>query len=66
MRPNEIAKSNTEHAHQSAFMAYVSVAEKYGFEAADLWAENEVNLCDDLSFLQCSNLPFLRWFHAIP
>lgn len=35
MTPPELAKSNTEHAHQRALFAWAQIARRYGFAAAD-------------------------------
>ncbi len=63
MTPDQLSKSNTEHAHQVAFFAYCNVARLYGFERADVWAATgEVGAV----WNKVEALPMLRWIHAIP
>ncbi len=38
MNPETLAKSGTEHAHQTALFAWCAVARLYGFDVADDWA----------------------------
>jgi hypothetical protein len=59
MRPDQIARSGTEHAHQSAFFAWINHAKRHGIENADLWARGsfeEVSAPDNR----------LEWIFAIP
>ena len=59
MTPDQLAKSNSEHAHQRAFFAYCKYVELHGFYAADVWA--------NLTPAQSSEpWPLLKWIHAIP
>jgi hypothetical protein len=73
MTPHELAKSESEHAHQRALFAYCNMAKLHGFEVADYWANG-----GNLSFLQNSTfgklgekcytpkpVPELAWLHAI-
>lgn len=60
MTPAQLAKSDSEHAHQRAFFAYCKYAELHGFYKADVWA-NIAPPC-----VNNSPLPELRWMHAIP
>lgn len=74
MKPQQIAKSNTEHAHQKAFFAYVNLAKIYGFNVVDRWIKDPSNLPvtsfsnivpnfkEDLVLME----PALEWVHAIP
>jgi hypothetical protein len=39
MTPDKLAKSGTEHGHQTALFAYVAVAYLHGFEVADEWCK---------------------------
>ena len=36
MTPEKLAKSGSEHGHQTAFFAYAAVAQLHGFDVADL------------------------------
>ena len=63
MRPDQLAKSGSEHAHQVALFAYAAMAMNRGFEVADAWA---AGLDMDKPEIFRPELPFLRWFHAIP
>jgi len=68
MTPNQLAKSNTEHAHQVALFAYVAVAYQYGFDVADDWAENGPQAFKRWRDRKATgpHVPALEWFHAIP
>lgn len=61
MTPNEIAKSNTEDAHQAALFAWAAVARNHGFDAANTWAETGV-----LKHNPAKAVPELEWLHHIP
>lgn len=57
--PHVLAKSNSEHAHQTALFAWSNLAEFFGFAVA---------FSDD-PFSQKSQarpIPELKWFHAVP
>ena len=68
MTPEKLAKSGSEHGHQTAFFAYAAVAQLHGFGVADLWATGsnlqsmitKAKHCDDYK-----PLPMLKWMHAI-
>ena len=67
--PNQLAKSNTEHGHQVALMAFAAIARIHGFEIA--WQFNETgdpNLFKNSPYRVNENeaFPCLKWFHAIP
>ena len=62
--PHTLAKSGTEHAHQSALFAYCAVAHLYGFDIADAWAEGAPLPKRDPSAPPA--VPALEWYHAIP
>jgi len=78
MTPEQLAKSDTEHAHQKALFAYCAVARKYGFEVADNWAFTEATkaklyikkLGEDRRTLghadEVDALEALQWLHSIP
>ena len=68
MLPNQIAKSGTEDAEQTALFAYVNAARLHGFEIADRWAvEGPLALHDSPYKAQkVETLPYLQWMHAIP
>lgn len=62
MTPDQLAKSNTEHAHQRAFFAWLALAAYNGFEGAKV-------LSDGGTFQRAhraSPLPELHLMHAIP
>lgn len=59
--PDSLAKCGTEHGTQVAFFAYVAVAARFGFSAADLWTKTgSVGPCPPYG------IPELGWVHAIP
>ena len=65
MKPSDLAKSKSEHAHQSALFCFMAMAEKHGFAAA----------YDDKCYTQAGYahsvygahkpIPELKWLHAI-
>lgn len=62
MTPDQLAKSNTEHAHQRAFFAWLALAAYNGFEGAKV-------ISDGGTFQRAhraSPLPELHLMHAIP
>lgn len=61
MRPAEIAKPNTESAHQKAFFQYCAVAENFGFEQADYFCK--VGFVDKN---KSEPIEALKWIHHIP
>lgn len=73
LTPEELAKSNTEHAHQRALFAYTNVVTLYGWAIANDWARGLVTfskgkiffpkVCDYLK--ESKPCPKLKWFHAI-
>ena len=70
MTPEQLAKSGSEHGHQTAFFAYAAVAQLHGFRIADLWAsghnlKNIVNLIGSVVNFDDKPLPMLKWMHAI-
>lgn len=62
MTPAQLAKSGTEHGEQRALFAYIGMAHKHGFEAADMWSLTghypTIHSADPV-------LPDLEWFHAV-
>lgn len=67
MTPAQLAKSGTEHAHQTALFAYVAVAYLHGFEVADEWCETgKIPQATPYSMYETPTVPALEWFHAIP
>lgn len=63
MSPWDLAKSGSEHGHQSALFAFVAMAINKGFDAA--WnpaCYKDANLYPMLE----NRLNELKWFHAIP
>ena len=67
MTPAQLAKSNTEHAHQVALFAYAAVAYRHGFDIADAWCEKGDGVLrrSNTDFTKPA-VPALEWFHAIP
>lgn len=64
MTPATLAKSGTEHAHQTALFAYVAVAYLHGFDVADEWSKTGKLPKRDPD--APPKVPALEWFHAIP
>lgn len=64
MTPATLAKSGTEHAHQTALFAYVAVAYLHGFDVADEWCKTGKLPKRDPD--APPKVPALEWFHAIP
>ena len=63
MNPETLAKSGTEHAHQTALFAYTAVAHLHGWTVADLWANGGA-----LPLRAPTAAPAveaLAWFHAV-
>lgn len=62
MKPEAICRNNTESGHQQAFIVYCQVAEKYGFEEADVFCvTGNVRKREHYH-----PVPELKWIHAIP
>lgn len=67
MKPSQICKNDTESGHQMALIVYCQVAEKYGFEAADFFAENGCHNARHVAlFAPDKSIPELKWLHAVP
>ena len=67
MTPQQLAKSDSEHAHQRAFFAYVSVARLHGFNVADEWASGiQLDIAKDRYSRTDSGITDLTWLHAVP
>lgn len=64
MTPATLAKSGTEHAHQTALFAYAAVAYLHGFDVADEWSKTGKLPKRDPD--APPTVPALEWFHAIP
>lgn len=67
--PDQLAKSGSEAAHQTALFAWVAVATVYGFEVARSWAEDGETIEDALEHYgstPCVAIPELKWLHHIP
>lgn len=65
MLPTELAKSDTEHAHQRAFFQWINFASHYGFATAKLLCEGGITP----KLAQATTdpgLPELALMHAIP
>ena len=68
MTPEKLAKSGSEHGHQTAFFAYAAVAQLHGFGVADLWANgHKIEHAKKLAETHddYKPLPMLKWMHAI-
>lgn len=63
MTPNQLAKPNTERAHQVALFAYIAIVKTYGWAIADAWNESGVYPAHIESK---QAIPQLHWLHAIP
>lgn len=63
MTPAQLAKTDSESAHQIALFAWASVAYNHGFELAELWS-NGGNVAVDR--LADPAVPELKWMHHIP
>lgn len=63
MTPATLAKSGTEHAHQTALFAYAAVAYLHGFDVADEWSKTGKLPKRDPD--APPKVPALEWFHAI-
>lgn len=65
MTPSDLAKSKSEHSHQSALFCFMAMAEKHGFAAAyDEKCYKQVGYAQ--SFYGAHNaIPELKWLHAI-
>lgn len=67
MTPDVLAKSNTEHAHQRAFFAWLAFASYRGFEQAKEWAEGSMSNARLLHPGHTDRVhPELMLMHAIP
>lgn len=68
MTPDKLAKSGTEHGHQTALFAYVAVAYRHGFDIADAWCRSGPGAFKNsprANDPQGVEVPALEWFHAI-
>jgi hypothetical protein len=63
---DQIAKSGTEAAHQTALFAFVAVACNWGFDAAWEWASGASVPTGEIADLSACAVPELRWLHHIP
>ena len=66
MTPDQLAKCGSEHAHQVAFFAWVSVARLYGIALADTWAFQGDDVLKGLGKPSSEVTPAFKWVHAIP
>lgn len=64
MTPATLAKSGSEHGHQTALFAYLAVARLHGWDIADAWADGW-KLEDAKAGLNIVPIPALDWIHAI-
>lgn len=63
MTPNQLAKSDTESAHQVALFAWAAVAMNHGFTVANMWADGNTS---DITLSDRVVVPELKWMHHIP
>lgn len=63
--PSKLAKSDSEHAHQTALFAWCAVARQHGFEIADHW-DGYADLNASKSAFRSNPVKALQWIHAIP
>lgn len=61
MTPNQLAKSNSESAHQMAFMSYCTAAQHFGFAVADSWAKTGI-----IDKNRGEPIDGLEWIHHVP
>lgn len=68
MLPDELAKTDTEHAHQRAFFQWINLASRMGFGLAKHTCNGKRIDAADIALAQNSgvNRPELSLFHAIP
>lgn len=69
MLPDELAKTDTEHAHQRAFFQWINYASRFGFDTAKgvcLQQLSAKQANEDLGASLISGLPELALMHAIP
>jgi len=61
--PDQLAKSGSEAAHQTALFAWVAVATLNGFKVANHWAKfGEMPIIEQVKH----PVPELKWLHHIP
>ena len=65
MLPTQLAKADTEEAHQTALFAYVRFAAIYGFSGADSWVET-AHKPTARPVERPSYATALEWMHHIP
>src|SRR5574343_479576 len=63
MTPDQLAKSDTEAAHQTALFAWAAVAMNHGFDIANAWADG---LNPAVQERKEPAIPELKWLHHIP
>jgi len=61
MTPEQLAKSGTEHAEQTALFCWAAMAANHGFITADIMESYTAN-----AFRANTPVPELKWLHAIP
>ena len=66
MLPSDLAKSNTEHAHQRAFFQWLNLAARFGFGAAIRICDGRLDLKDARQREYANTRPELNLMHAIP
>ncbi len=65
MTPATLAKSNTEHAHQTAVFAWAAIAALHGIATAIAYSDG-VPIKEAIAEFGSAPIPELNWFHAIP
>lgn len=66
MSPWKLAKSGTEHAHQTALMSWANMASRHGFNAANDPDSYLVKRHAEKVYGVANAIPELRWLFAIP
>lgn len=67
MTPDQLAKSGSEAAHQTALFAFIAVAHQHGFETAWQWAKKgDAVLLGRPKISVTRAIPELKWLHHIP
>lgn len=70
MKPDDIAKSGSEHSHQAALFAWCAIAHLHGFAIANAWADEGIPALKKSPRHDAPDappsVPELAWYHAIP
>lgn len=66
MNPEQLAKSDTEHAHQSALFCWANMAANYGFDAANDMCSYESKSFVESTYGTINGIEVLHLMHAVP